>query len=356
MASLSSELRLRLGDAPAVRLDKALAAAVPEGSGLSRSALARLITEGAVSRPDGTVLGDPRMRVWPGEELVLRLDPPRPDRAAPEAIPLAIVFEDAHLIVVDKPAGMVVHPAPGAASGTLVNALLAHCGGSLSGIGGVARPGIVHRIDKDTSGLLVAAKTDAAHQGLAAQFAAHTVLRRYLALCRGAPDAGDPRLAGLPGTGFEPGGILRIEGNIDRHGGDRKRMAVVRGGGKAAVTRARVCERFGAGPRPVAALVECRLETGRTHQIRVHLAHVGHPLVGDQVYGRARPVAAGALGPEAETALQTFPRQALHAAALGFVHPATGETLDFEAPLPPDLAELLTALRRSSETETFNKP
>lgn len=313
-----------------------------------------MITEGAVARPDGTVLADPKMRVWPGEELVLRLAPPRPAAAQPEAIPLDVIFEDAHLIVVDKPAGMVVHPAPGAASGTLVNALLAHCGGSLSGIGGVMRPGIVHRIDKDTSGLLVAAKTDAAHQSLAAQFAARSILRRYEAVCRGAPEPADPRLAGLPETRFEPGGVLRIEGNIDRHGGDRKRMAVVRGSGRPAVTRVRVLERFGAGPRPAAALVECRLETGRTHQIRVHLAHIGHPLVGDPVYGRARPVAAGALAPEAEAALQGFARQALHAAALGFVHPETGETLRFAAPLPPDLSELLTVLGRNGASRACN--
>ena len=234
------------------------------------------------------------LRLAPGTEVVVRLPPPRPIRAAAEAIPLDIVFEDADLLVIDKPAGLVVHPAPGAAQGTLVNALLHHCGGTLSGIGGRLRPGIVHRIDKDTSGLLVVAKSDAAHRGLARQFAAHDLERRYLAVTHGAPDPADPRLAHLAGIGWEPGGILRVEGRIGRHPGDRKRMAVLSETGKPAVTRARVLERFGPEGAPVAALVECRLETGRTHQIRVHMAFAGHPLVGDAVYGRRR--AAGALG------------------------------------------------------------
>jgi 23S rRNA pseudouridine1911/1915/1917 synthase len=231
--------------------------------------------------------------------------------------------------------GLVVHPAPGAREGTLVNALLHHCGPSLSGIGGALRPGIVHRIDKDTSGLLVVAKNDAAHQGLAAQFAAHTLERRYLAVVRGAPDPADPRLAGLRGVAWEPGGVLRIEGNIGRHPGDRKRMTVLSTGGKPAVPRARVLERFGPGVAPVASLVECRLETGRTHQIRVHMAFAGHPLVGDAVYGRR-----GGTGLMAE-----FPRQALHAATLGFVHPGNGEAMRFEAPPPADFAALVAGLR-----------
>lgn len=280
---------------------------------------------------EGRVLADPRMRVPPGTEVVVSLPPPAPIRAAPEEIPLAIVYEDADLVVVDKPVGLVVHPAPGAPDGTLVNALLHHCGGSLSGIGGRLRPGIVHRIDRDTSGLLVVAKSDIAHRGLAQQFAAHDIERRYLAVLHGVPDASDPRLGHLAGITWEPGGVLRVEGRIGRHPGDRKRMAVLSETGKHAVTRARVLERFGT----LASFVECRLETGRTHQIRVHMAFAGHPLVGDRVYGRKR-------GPDV---LASFPRQALHAARLGFVHPVSGEALAFESPLPADMAALLAALR-----------
>ncbi len=309
---------------------------MPEGAGLSRSRLQALIADGAVAGADGGVLIDARMTLQPGTELVITLPPAMPDRAEPEDIPLDVVHEDADLIVIDKPAGLVVHPAAGAPRGTLVNALLHHCGGSLSGIGGTIRPGIVHRIDKDTSGLLVVAKTDRAHHGLAAQFADHSIDRRYLAVSHGAPERADPRLSGLPGIAWEPGGILRIEGNIGRHPGDRKRMAVLSHGGKRAVTRARVLERFERGGKPVAALVECRLETGRTHQIRVHMAFAGHALAGDQVYGR-KGGPAGIAG---------FPRQALHAARLGFIHPVSGATLSFDSGLPHDLNDLITSLRR----------
>ncbi len=332
MVSLPQEIEITLGPV-ADRLDKALAAAAPAGMGLSRSRLQALIAAGAVSLA-GAALTDARARVAPGAAVTLRLPEAAPTRTEPEAIPLDVVFEDAHLIVVDKPAGLVVHPAPGAPAGTLVNALLHHCGDSLSGVGGARRPGIVHRIDKDTSGLIVAAKTDAAHQGLAAQFAAHSLERRYLAALRGAPDPGDPRLAGLPGVSWEPGGVLRIDAAIGRHPVDRKRMAVVAAGGKRAVTRARVLARFGPAAAPVACLAECRLETGRTHQIRVHLAHVGHPLIGDPVYGRRGGAATAAFG-----------RQALHAAALGFSHPVTGAEMRFESPPPPDMTALLQELR-----------
>jgi 23S rRNA pseudouridine1911/1915/1917 synthase len=342
MSEPSRHLRLTLGPR-GDRLDKALAAVVPEELALSRSRLQDLILEGAVAAVDGTRLADPRLRLAPGTVVQLTLPPPAPIAAAPEPIPLQIVFEDAHLVVIDKPAGLVVHPAPGAPAGTLVNALLHHCGDSLSGIGGRLRPGIVHRIDKDTSGLLVVAKTDAAHQGLAAQFADHSLERRYLAVVWGAPDPASPRLAGLPGIAWEPGGVLRIEGRIGRHPGDRKRMTVLTSDGKPAVTRVRVLERFGPPAAPEAALVECRLETGRTHQIRVHLSFVGHPLLGDTVYGRRR-----AKGPVA-----SFPRQALHAMTLGFVHPITGEAMRFESPLPDDFARLLDALRRSDAPATF---
>jgi 23S rRNA pseudouridine1911/1915/1917 synthase len=340
MSAPFHELRVTLGPTPGERLDKALAAAVPEGLGLSRSRLQALIEEGAVARPDGRMLVDPRLRVEPGAELVLTLPPLLPAMAAPEDIPLDVVFEDEALIVIDKPAGLVVHPAPGAHDGTLVNALLHHCGSSLSGVGGRLRPGIVHRLDKDTSGLLVAAKTDAAHQGLARQFAQRTLERRYLAVTHGTPDPAAARLAARPGVAWEPGGVLRIEGDIGRHPTDRRRMAVVEAGGKPAVTRARVLERLEA-----AALLECRLETGRTHQIRVHLSHAGHPLVGDRLYGGG----AGA-GPAAR-----FRRQALHAASLGFEHPLTAERLRFERPPPADFADLVAALRRSNETEPFHE-
>jgi 23S rRNA pseudouridine1911/1915/1917 synthase len=331
-------IRVTLGPEPAHRLDKALAAVVPEGSGLSRSRLQVLIAEGAVAREDGAILIDPRVQVAPGTGIVITLPPAVPDVAEPQAIPIEIVHEDEDLVVIDKPAGLVVHPAAGAPGGTLVNALLHHCGGSLSGIGGTIRPGIVHRIDKDTSGLLVAAKTDRAHQGLAEQFADHSIDRRYLAITHGAPERSDPRLAGLAGISWEPDGALRIEGNIGRHPGDRKRMAVLGRGGKRAVTRVRILERFEEEGAPLAALVECRLETGRTHQIRVHMSFTGHALVGDRVYGRK----AG------NETLAVFPRQALHAAHLGFRHPVTGRDLAFASAWPKDLADLITSLRHLS--------
>jgi len=230
------------------------------------------------------------------------------------------------LIVVDKPAGMVVHPAPGNPDNTLVNALIAHCGESLSGIGGVKRPGIVHRIDKDTSGLIVAAKNDTAHQALSEAFAAHTIEREYRCLVWGlaSPKAGT------------------IEGPIGRHPTDRKRMAIVRKGGKPAITHYRVLKSFGLG----ASLVECRLETGRTHQIRVHMAKIGHPLIGDPVYGKPTAARRGRLSPEARKVAEAFPRQALHATLLGFDHPRTGEHLSWESESPEDLRRLERALER----------
>jgi 23S rRNA pseudouridine1911/1915/1917 synthase len=314
------------------RLDKALAATE---TGLSRSRLRGLIESGAVRDGAGLLLTDPARKVKPGDTFRVVVPPVAPARPEAEAIDLAIIHEDADLIVVDKPAGMVVHPAPGAETGTLVAALLHHCGSGLSGIGGVARPGIVHRIDKDTSGLLVVAKSDRAHAGLAAQFAAHALERSYLAVCWGVPDRAEPRLAGLPGVGFEPGGVIRIDAPLARHRTDRKRMAVV-AGGRRAVTRLAVERPFGPVARPHTALLRCRLETGRTHQIRVHLTHVGHPLVGDPVYGRPRA---------APPCARSFPRQALHAATLGFEHPVTGDKLRFESGLPADLARLVGCLQ-----------
>lgn len=328
-----------IGPDPAARLDKALGAAVPEAEALSRSRLARLIADGAV-RVNGAVVTDARARLAEGDAVEITVEDAAETATAPEAIALDIRHEDADLIVVNKPAGMVVHPAPGSPGGTLVNALLHHFGGTLSGVGGEKRPGIVHRIDKDTSGLLVVAKSDAAHHGLARQFAAHSVDREYVALCHGCPDPGDPRLAGIRGVSFEAGGVLKITTQLARHRTDRQRQAVIFSGGRHAVTRVRVEEPLGPVTR-----VSCRLETGRTHQIRVHMAHVGHALVGDPVYGGRRRVSEKSIGGDLAARINGFGRQALHAARLGFVHPVTGEAMTFTADPPQDLADLLVALR-----------
>ena len=302
-------------DAAGWRLDRALAAAVPT---LSRERLKALISAGSVLGPQGAPVRDPAMKAVPGGTYEVSVPEPRPAHNEAQDIALEIVFEDEHLLVVDKPAGMVVHPAAGNFDGTLVNALLHHCAGRLSGIGGVARPGIVHRIDKDTSGLLVVAKTDVAHEGLAAQFARHSIDRRYLAIVSGIP--------------VPPGGTINAP--LARSSANRKKMAVVKEArGKRAVTRYRIVE-----PLADAALVECRLETGRTHQVRVHMAAIGHPLLGDPVYGRPKPAHRELLK------RLNFHRQALHAAALGFVHPVSKQNLSFESALPSDIQELLRAL------------
>ncbi len=332
----ASLIQVTIGANPPPRLDKALARDVPAQAHLSRTQIARLIGAGAVGL-NGTAVTDAKARVEEGQIFTITLPDAVESHMEPEPIPLDVVFEDDDLIVVNKPAGMVVHPAPGTSNGTLVNALLHHCGDSLSGIGGEKRPGIVHRIDKDTSGLLVAAKTDAAHHGLAAQFEAHSVERAYLALVYGVPDAGDPRLRGVKGVSFEHGGVLKISTQLARHKTDRQRQAVTYSGGRHAVTRARVLQRFGED----LSLVECRLETGRTHQIRVHMAYVGHGLVGDPVYGGRRRLSEKKLGREIVTAVQMFQRQALHAVILGFEHPAGTGFLGFEASLPGDLADLI---------------
>jgi 23S rRNA pseudouridine1911/1915/1917 synthase len=296
------------------RLDRALADAVPT---MSRERLKGLIRAGGLEA-DGKLLRDPATKVQGDEAFTLTVPDPEPAHNAPQDIPLTIPFEDKHLLIVDKPAGLVVHPAAGNREGTLVNALLHHCAGRLSGIGGVARPGIVHRIDKDTSGLLVVAKTDVAHEGLAKQFAAHSIDRRYLAIVNG-----------LPKTA---GGS--IDAPLARSAHDRKKIAIVSGArGKRAVTHWRRLE-----PLRDAALVECRLETGRTHQVRVHLASIGHPLLGDPVYGRGKSVHRQLLNQ------LDFHRQALHAAGLGFVHPVTKARLSFESALPSDMQELFRAL------------
>jgi 23S rRNA pseudouridine1911/1915/1917 synthase len=321
------EITVAAGDG-GVRLDRALQRQLPE---LSRTRLKQLILAGLIAS-DGQVLRDPAQRAGSGIRIVVTLPEPEDAIPAAQAIALDIRFEDEHLIVVDKPAGMVVHPAPGNPEGTLVNALLAHCGPSLAGIGGVRRPGIVHRLDKDTSGLLVAAKTETAHRALSHDFAARRIERAYSAFVWGVP---------APAAG-------EIAGNIGRSPANRKKMAVVADDrGKPAATRYRVERRFGAGGSGPAALIECRLLTGRTHQIRVHLAHIGHPLIGDPAYGARAGRALAHLGARAGplgTAIAGFPRQALHARLLGFIHPTTGERLVFDSPLPADLAGLLTNL------------
>lgn len=302
----------------------------------------RLIAEGHVTL-NGQVASDPKAKVEEGDIVEIAVPEAEDSHIGPEDIPLTIIFEDDDLVVINKPAGMVVHPAPGSPSGTLVNALLAHCGAALSGVGGMKRPGIVHRIDKDTSGLLVVAKSDRAHHGLAAQFEKHTVERYYKAVVYGVPDANDPRLRGVKGVNFEPGNIMKITTHLARHKTDRQRQAVLFQGGRHAVTRARIVAEYGAPP--VLSLVECWLETGRTHQIRVHLAHAGHALVGDPTYGGRRKLAQTAITDTAAQAVRDFPRQALHAQVLGFVHPVSGESLRFEADIPQDMADLIALLQ-----------
>lgn len=292
---------------------------------------------------NGTVVTSAKGKVAEGDEIQIVVPVAEESDLVAEDIPLTVIYEDDDLIVIDKPAGMVVHPAPGSPTGTLANALMHHCGDTLSGVGGEKRPGIVHRIDKDTSGLLVVAKSDKAHHGLADQFRAHTAVRYYKAVCYGVPDANDPRLRGVRGVNFEPGNIMKITTHLARHKTDRQRQAVYFENGRHAVTRVRIVEPFGAPA--VAALVECWLETGRTHQIRVHMTHAGHGLVGDPTYGGRRKLSPKALSENGVQAVRDFPRQALHAAVLGFVHPVSGQELRFESPLPQDMVDLIDALR-----------
>ena len=305
------------------RLDRALAGhPATLAAELSRERLKALLAQGAVTR-DGAPMLNGAAPARPGRYLIA-IPPPTEAAPLPQDLPLAVLWQDADLIVVDKPAGMAAHPAPGTPDGTLVNALLHRCGASLSGIGGVLRPGIVHRLDKDTSGVMVAAKSDRAHAGLSALFAAHDIERRYLALTRGAP---------APARGT-------VTTRIGRSPHDRQKMAVLRAGGREAVTHYRLDRGWGPADKPLAARVLCELETGRTHQIRVHLAHLGAPCLGDPVYG------SGAPGPRVREALAAggLARQALHAQVLGFTHPVTGERLRFETAPPPDMAALEAAL------------
>ena len=314
------------------RLDRFLAAAFPE---ISRARFQRLIADGQVS-VEGIPATETRHKLKVGQAVTCIIPPAAEAEPAAEIIPLSIIFEDKDLIVIDKPAGLVVHPGAGNETGTLVNALIAHCGASLSGIGGVKRPGIVHRLDKDTSGLLVVAKNDKAHQGLSEQFAAHgrdgKLERAYQAIVWGAPE----RNQGI------------ISANIARSSTNRQKMAISKSAmSREAVTHYEVLERF--GKPPVASLVRCVLETGRTHQIRVHLTHLGHPLLGDKVYGQSFKASLNNLDDAAQDSVKLLNRQALHAVTLGFEHPRTGKSMRFESPLPPDMKHLLKALKSSSK-------
>jgi len=313
------------------RLDAVLAGQI---ASLSRNRIQTLIKGGEVT-VDGRKIVEPKHRVNEGQALALTLPEPEDPDPKGENIPLSIIYEDDHLIVVDKPAGLVVHPGAGNWTGTLVNALIHHCGDSLSGIGGVKRPGIVHRIDKDTSGLLVVAKTDQAHQGLSEQFADHgktgPLERAYSALVWGAPSS-------LKGT---------INANLARSQANRQKIAVVKTAGRHAITHWQVKERFGEkDTEALASLMECRLETGRTHQIRVHMAHIGHPLIGDMDYGAGFKTKTKRLEDPLKTTIDTFTRQALHAGLLAFAHPVSGETLRFESPFPADFNALLSTLQK----------
>lgn len=325
------------------RLDRALARLWPD---LSRSRLQALIRDGQVTLEDATI-GDPSAKVTGGQRVAVTVPPPRPAEPEPEARDLTVVYEDDDLIVIDKPAGLVVHPAAGHPGGTLVNALIAHCGDSLSGIGGVKRPGIVHRLDKETSGLLVVAKTDTAHRALADQFAAHGLdgrLRRtYLALAWGVPETSQ----------------ARIEARVGRSPANRTRMAVVKGeAGRHAVTHVSVVTTYrgAAGITPLVSQLRLELETGRTHQIRVHLAHIGHPVLGDPVYGQGFKASARRLNAGAQLALEALGRQALHAMELGFEHPVTGKSLHFISALPADMARLVVALAGQSGSPMATDP
>lgn len=320
-------------DAQGLRLDQWMAQVFAPD--LSRAAAQRLLRDGQVL-VDGTVVHEPKRRLAGGETVFVRLPEAQAAAPKPENIPLRVLFEDEHLVVIDKPAGLVVHPGAGVASGTLVNALLFHCGDSLSGIGGVRRPGIVHRLDKDTSGVMAVAKTDRAHRALAENFADHGrtggLERAYRALVWGAPTA-------AAGT---------VDAALGRDPRDPTRRAVVapeRSDARRAVTRFSVLERFGPQTAPPASLLECRLETGRSHQIRVHMAHLGHPLLGDPDYGRGFRTKSAKLPEPLRGRVDAFARQALHAFLLAFEHPVTGQALRFESPLPPDMAGLVAAFR-----------
>ncbi len=335
--AMTEELRITVpNDAPADRLDRFLASGLVSGEPLSRTRIKALILDGAVTE-DGKVASDPAATIRAGATYALRLPPVRDARPVAQDIPLDILYEDADLIVIDKPSGMVVHPGPGQADGTLVNALIAHCGDGLTGIGGEMRPGIVHRLDKDTSGVMLAAKSQRAHTRLTEMFAAHDLERCYRAVLWGMPGDNDGR----------------IEAPLGRSQRDRKKQAVV-ANGRFAATNWTMLRRL----PPFASLVECRLETGRTHQIRVHMAHLGHGVVGDPVYGR--PLRSGQM-PDAPARdclaeMRRFPRQALHAASLGLAHPVTGAPLEFTSDIPPDMTGLVTTIEDGIRSRATARP
>lgn len=337
----SRSIIITVGENPPPRLDKALVDFVPDNEVLSRTRANRLIRQGLVSR-DGEAVCEPDFTVREGEQWKVEFPEVADSGISGEDIPLSIIFEDDSLVVINKPSNLVMHPARGHAGGTLVNALIHHCGDSLLGVGDERRPGIVHRLDKDTTGVLVAAKTDRAMHFLSEQFAMRTAKRRYKAVVRGTP--GFDRATGFngfPGVSFEEGGVVRIEGNIDRHPTDRLKWGVVGEGGRSAVTRTRSVHQLMSGE---VSLVECWLETGRTHQIRVHLSHIGHPLVGDQLYGTGAKVLPDWIDAKTRASVAEFPRQALHAETLEFTHPISGKRMSFASSLPQDMQELLNSL------------
>ena len=338
-------MEFTIAEDPPSRLDKALFRDAPVAEDLSRTRLGRLIGEAAVE-VNGDIVTNPKAKIKAGAIVKITLEAAVETETLAENIHLDVVYEDAHLIVINKPAGMVVHPAPGSHSGTLVNALLHHCAGNLSGIGGKIRPGLVHRIDKNTSGLIVVAKNDKAHHGLAEQFASHSVERLYRAICFGYPNVREPKLGSIRGVSFESGCVVKVTTQLARHKIDRQKQSVLFEGGRHAVTRLKVQKSFG-NPNAL-SLVNCWLETGRTHQIRVHLAYIGHSLIGDSTYGGNRKIAKNSISEEAAKSIKNFPRQSLHAALLGFKHPESGEKLRFRVEMPQDMENLLSCLQVSA--------
>lgn len=340
------EVEIRGDVTPRHRLDKALALRLPEEAGISRSRISDLIQAGCVRRGDEEIT-KPDAKTQAGEVYTIECKLASSDHILAEDIPLNIVHEDSDLIVIDKPVGLVVHPARGNWRGTLVNALLHHCGEEILTIGLSSRPGIVHRLDKDTSGVMVSAKTDRAMLKLSEQFHQRTVARRYNALVRGVPGAKtigqSAHFHGVEVT-YEADGWICINGAIDRHSTNRLRQQVVLSGGRHAITRVRLIETLANG---TASLVECKLETGRTHQIRVHLECVGHPIIGDQIYGTDSRLLSELAGEMSRNAAAHFPRQALHAASLEFSHPANGKRMRFESEFPTDMQDLMSALSQS---------
>ena len=340
-------LEVKIGAGAPARLDKALALGLPDDAGLSRSRISELIRAGCV-RLGSTIVSEPDAKIEVGQVYTIENKRDVSNNLRPEDIPLKIIYEDSDLIVIDKPAGLVVHPGRGNWSGTLVNALLSHCGEDIRTLCHSNRPGIVHRLDKDTSGVMVTAKSERAMLSLSTQFSNRTVARRYHALIRGLPKAnliGQHVQANAVKVNFETNGWICIDAAIDRHPSHRFRQSVVQTGGRDAVTRIRPIQSLADG---AISLVECKLETGRTHQIRVHLESLGHPVIGDQTYGTALRLLPESAGREARDAAANFSRQALHAVSLGFLHPTSGKQMHFESDYPRDMRHLLSLLSKLS--------